>query len=381
MALSFPSSPALNDTYSVGSKTWKWNGSAWDLIPGGGVLTFGSSPPSSGNTIGDRWVDTTDGTQYTYFSDGDTIQWVDFSTPVLNIGSLIGGSTGSIPYQLAPSNTTFVSAGTNGQILSINSSTPGWVSQSSFSIANTQITGVMTASQLAATAVTPATYGGTSTMSRFTVDQQGRITSAANITPSIANRQITGVMTASQLAATAVTTGTYGGSSNIPVITVDQQGRLTYAANVAVSTGISITDDAATATALYPTFTSATSGSISGTSITSTKLTFVPSTGTLSATIVTATSDEKLKENISTIINAVNTVKQIRGVEYDWKDNGQHSMGVVAQELEKVLPYLVHEGENGKSVMYSNMIGLLIEAIKEQQIQIDDLKGMINGNN
>ena len=96
---------------------------------------------------------------------------------------------------------------------------------------------------------------------------------------------------------------------------------------------------------------------------------------------MTATSDEKLKENISTIINAVNTVKQIRGVEYDWKDNGQHSMGVVAQELEKVLPYLVHEGENGKSVMYSNMIGLLIEAIKEQQIQIDDLKGMINGNN
>jgi hypothetical protein len=53
-------------------------------------------------------------------------------------------------------------------------------------------------------------------------------------------------------------------------------------------------------------------------------------------------------------------------------------MGVIAQELEKVLPSLVHETENGKSVMYSNMVGLLIEAIKEQQIQIDELKNKIN---
>jgi hypothetical protein len=109
-------------------------------------------------------------------------------------------------------------------------------------------------------------------------------------------------------------------------------------------------------------------------------LTFVPSTGTLSATVMTGTSDVKLKENIVTITNAVDTVKKLRGVEYDWKDNGHHSMGLVAQELEKVLPYLVHENENVKSVMYSNMIGLLIEAIKEQQIQIDELKGKINGN-
>ena len=103
--------------------------------------------------------------------------------------------------------------------------------------------------------------------------------------------------------------------------------------------------------------------------------------GALTATTVTSSSDENLKENITTIKNPIDTIKKLRGVEYDWRDNNQHSMGVVAQELEKILPYLVHETDNGKSVMYSNMIGLLIEAIKEQQKQIDELKSIIHKNN
>ena len=117
------------------------------------------------------------------------------------------------------------------------------------SIANSQITGVMTGSQLAATAVTPATYGGSTQHSVVTVDQQGRVTFAANATPSIANSQITGVMTASQLAATAVTTGTYGGAATAAVITVDQQGRITAAANAAISAGGQLQN----VMALYPT--------------------------------------------------------------------------------------------------------------------------------
>jgi hypothetical protein len=143
------------------------------------------------------------------------------------------------------------------------------------------------------------------------------------------------------------------------------------------ATNIGITDDVATSSAVYPTWVTATTGNLPA-KTSSTKLTFVPSTGTLSSTVMTATSDINLKDNVVTISNAVDTVKKLRGVEYDWKDNGNHSMGVVAQELEKVLPYLVDENENGKSVMYSNMIGLLIEAVKEQQIQIDELKNMIN---
>ena len=67
-----------------------------------------------------------------------------------------------------------------------------WQAQSALGIANTQISGRVTAAQISNTAVTPATYGGASTISVFTVDQQGRITSASNVTPSIANTQITG---------------------------------------------------------------------------------------------------------------------------------------------------------------------------------------------
>ena len=93
----------------------------------------------------------------------------------------------------------------------------------------------VTASVLANTAVAAGTYGGSTQHAVVTVDAQGRLTYAANATPSIANSQITGVMTGTQLANTAVTAGTYGGSSAIPVIVVDQQGRLTSAANASIS--------------------------------------------------------------------------------------------------------------------------------------------------
>jgi len=87
---------------------------------------------------------------------------------------------------------------------------------------------------------------------------------------------------------------------------------------------------------------------------------------------VTAYSDERLKSNIKTIDNAVDTVKKLRGVTYE-KD-GQDSLGVIAQEVQKVLPELVLEGDEYLSVAYGNIVGLLIEAIKEQQAQIDELK-------
>ena len=73
------------------------------------------------------------------------------------------------------------------------------------SVANTQVTGNITGNQIAATAVTPGNYGGSTQHSVFTVDQQGRITSAANATPSIANTQITGLITSGQIVSIANT--------------------------------------------------------------------------------------------------------------------------------------------------------------------------------
>ena len=91
---------------------------------------------------------------------------------------------------------------------------------------------------------------------------------------------------------------------------------------------------------------------------------------------VTAYSDERLKSNIQTIENAVDTVKALRGVTFE-KD-GKASLGVIAQEVQKVLPEVVQEGEEYLSVAYGNIVGVLIEAIKEQQKQIDELKAKLD---
>jgi hypothetical protein len=106
----------------------------------------------------------------------------------------------------------------------------------------------------------------------------------------------------------------------------------------------------------------------------SNNLKFNPSTGNLIVGgTVTANSDKKLKENIKTIESALDKVKNLRGVEYDRKDNGEHQIGVIAQEVEKIIPEVVY-GDETKSVAYGNLVGLLIEAIKEQQKEIDELK-------
>jgi len=63
----------------------------------------------------------------------------------------------------------------------------------------------------------------------------------------------------------------------------------------------------------------------------------------------------------------------LRGVEYDRIDSGDHQIGVIAQEVEKIIPEVVY-GDETKSVAYGNLVGLLIEAIKEQQKEINELK-------
>jgi hypothetical protein len=90
-------------------------------------------------------------------------------------------------------------------------------------------------------------------------------------------------------------------------------------------------------------------------------------------------SDEQLKENISTIQNPIDKVNALRGVDFNWKENGKKQIGVIAQEVEKILPELVEMRPDGyKGVHYDNIVGLLIEAIKEQQKQIDELKEKID---
>lgn len=90
-----------------------------------------------------------------------------------------------------------------------------------------------------------------------------------------------------------------------------------------------------------------------------------------------STSDQRAKTNIVTIDNALEKTLQLRGVEFDWKESGQHAIGVIAQEVEQIIPEVVNDNGELKSVSYGNIVGLLIEAIKEQQKQIEELQNKI----
>lgn len=113
----------------------------------------------------------------------------------------------------------------------------------------------------------------------------------------------------------------------------------------------------------------------------------VAATGTTGEIVATGditayySSDKRLKDNITPISDAINKINQIGGYEFDWNSNSSHSghdVGVIAQEIEKVLPEVVTERDNGYlAVRYEKIVALLIQAIKEQQLQIDELKSKL----
>ena len=92
---------------------------------------------------------------------------------------------------------------------------------------------------------------------------------------------------------------------------------------------------------------------------------------------VISNSDAKLKTNVTTITDALDKVSRLRGVEFDYIKNGRHSIGVIAQEVEQVLPDLVI-GDDPKSVAYGNLTAVLIEAVKELREEVSSLKQEIN---
>ncbi len=90
------------------------------------------------------------------------------------------------------------------------------------------------------------------------------------------------------------------------------------------------------------------------------------------ATEVNTTSDQRLKENIQTLNNAVDIVNNLRGVAY--VKGGKAELGLIAQEVEQIIPQVVGTDMSGyKTIAYGNMVGVLVEAIKEQQKTIKEL--------
>lgn len=90
-------------------------------------------------------------------------------------------------------------------------------------------------------------------------------------------------------------------------------------------------------------------------------------------------SDISLKEDITPIDNPLEKIVKLFGVNFKWKSSKQNSIGFIAQEVEKIVPEIIGSSNSGyKTISYDAIIPLLVEAIKEQQKQIEELKGKID---
>lgn len=187
-------------------------------------------------------------------------------------------------------------------------------------------------------------------------------------------------------------------------LTTDVSGNLSWA-----SASVSVTNQTTDTTVYYPALTTATSGSITGLSTTSARLSFVPNTGlltvtgisTTSATItggsingttigattpaagtfttITETSSIALKENVNPITDALDSILQLAGVTYDRKDGSSvNEAGLIAEDTAKVLPNLVtYKDGKPDGINYTKLSAYLIEAVKTLKREVEELKGKI----
>ena len=193
------------------------------------------------------------------------------------------------------------------------------------------------------------------------------------------------------------------------VITTNASGTLSWS-----SKSIAVSDQTSSATIHYPVIATTTSGDLSSANVSTTKMTFQPSTGklnllgaqvsnsnstgTLTVTggvgvtgamyvggeiVAYAASDIKLKENISKIDNSLEKLLKISGYQYHWNKIAQEmyperttlDVGVLAQEVKEIIPSAVVEREDGYlAVKYDKLIPLLIEAVKALKAEIEDMK-------
>jgi hypothetical protein len=211
------------------------------------------------------------------------------------------------------------------------------------------------------TGTLPVANGGTGTSSPATVAG-----TAISVSGSFPNQTITNTGVTSLVAGTNISVS--GGTG---AVTVSVSGTVAAATN---ATNTAITNDTSTNASFFPTFVSSTSGNLPQT-ISNTKLFFNPSTGLLTSTDYNSSSDKRLKKNIMTVTGALDAVDALRGVTFTWKDSNTSAIGMIAQEVKEVLPEVVTTDDDGyMGIKYTNVIGVLVEAIKELKADFEAYK-------
>ena len=261
-----------------------------------------------------------------------------------------------------------------------------WVDAAPFNV------GVITSTAFApASASAPSIHFAGDVQTGFFSPSSGNIT-AVSVGSSILNVNPSGIVVTGVTTSTKVRVGTastftedlvVNGSARVVGILTIGSSSITIDGTsniINVGAGIAINGNTGiiSATQVFVDGVSLTSGNITPTSIVvgsgvTINASGIVASGIITATDFNATSDINLKENILTVENALDVVNHLRGVSFDWKENGRSSYGVIAQELEAVLPELVGNGET-KSVNYNGIIGVLIEAIKELKKEVEEFK-------
>jgi hypothetical protein len=133
-------------------------------------------------------------------------------------------------------------------------------------------------------------------------------------------------------------------------------------------------DDTSTNSTFFPTFQTASTGN-AAIKISSSKLTFNPSSGLLSSTDYNSSSDISLKQDFVPINNSLDIISKLNGFGFTWRDSKEKSYGLSAQEVEQVIPEIVRTRSDGfKGINYMNLTAFLIEAIKDLKQEIQELK-------
>ena len=132
-----------------------------------------------------------------------------------------------------------------------------------------------------------------------------------------------------------------------------------------------------------------TSGNVSGSSTSILTMSEISSSGDIVAegdVVAYNSSDIRLKDNVEVIKGSLDKIEGIRGVEFDWNEKSPgwakergHDVGVIAQEVQKVVPEIVVERKNGYlGVDYKRIVPLLIESVKELRQEVNDLKKKVS---
>ncbi len=178
-----------------------------------------------------------------------------------------------------------------------------------------------------------------------------------------------GAVVSEHIANSGVTTSTGGFVGNL----TGTASNATSATTATNSTNITLAAESSDTTC-FPVFATAATGNQAPK--TSSNLTYDSVDEILSCTDFNTTSDINLKKDIEIISNANEILNQINGVNFTWIKSNKPSIGIIAQEIEKVLPQLVNERTDTgtKSVNYNGLIGVLIEAVKELSQRVEELE-------